>query len=199
MDLGSHDTHLYQKITFGIREGAYRSFEIQTQYFHTIAQMQIGRLQITCDLLFFPGHIAFDFVHLLTEILSFIFHFFNGNIGFSEFVKVFDRLIRIFFCITEDCMCLLVGFPEDPVTLLVQFFLLGLQLFFQIFDFGLVAGNLHAFFFDGDTVFFQGGDHILEGLVFLADLFFCIIDNIRWQSQLTGNGKGITLSGNTDQ
>lgn len=72
-------------------------------------------------------------------------------------------------------MCLLVGFPEDPVTLLVQFFLLGLQLFFQIFDFGLVAGNLHAFFFDGDTVFFQGGDHILEGLVFLADLFFCII------------------------
>ena len=96
-------------------------------------------------------------------------------------------------------MCLLVGFPEDPVTLLVQFFLLGLQLFFQIFDFGLVAGNLHALFFDGDTVFFQGGDHILERLVFLADLFFCIIDNIRWQSQLTGNGKGITLSGNTDQ
>ena len=92
-------------------------------------------------------------------------------------------------------MCLLVGFPEDPVTLLVQFFLLGLQLFFQIFDFGLVAGNLHALFFDGDTVFFQGGDHILERLVFLADLFFCIIDNIRCSPSLLEMAKALLFPG----
>ena len=199
MDLGSHNTHLYQKIPFRIREGAYGSLEVQAQHFYAVAQMQIGRFQIACDLLFFLGHIAFYLVHLLTEILSFIFHFFDGNIGFSEFVKVFDRLIRVFFRITQDRVRLLIGFAEDPVTLLVQLFLLGLQLFFQIFYFGLVAGDFHAFFFNSDTVFFEGGDHILEGFVFLADLLFRIVDNIRRQPQLTGNGKGITLSGNTDQ
>ena len=199
MDLGSHNTHLYQKIPFRIREGAYGSLEVQAQHFYAVAQMQIGRFQIACDLLFFLGHIAFDLVHLLTEILSFIFHFFDGNIGFSEFVKVFDRLIRVFFRITQDRVRLLIGFAEDPVTLLVQLFLLGLQLFFQIFYFGLVAGDFHAFFFNGDTVFFEGGDHILEGFVFLADLLFRIGDNIRRQPQLAGNGKCITLARNTDQ
>ena len=62
----------------------------------------------------------------------------------------------------------------------------------------IVTGGYDPSQYDG-IIIPGGGDHILEGLVFLADLFFCIIDNIRWQSQLTGNGKGITLSGNTDQ
>ena len=74
-----------------------------------------------------------------------------------------------------------------------------LELLLQNTDFVLVGCDLLLFLFYGYAALFQIGNDILEGLVFLANLFSGCIDNILRQTKLGGDGKGITLTRNTDE
>ena len=96
-------------------------------------------------------------------------------------------------------MCLLVGFSQDTLFTLIQFFLFFLKGFFQLLYLFFITGSFRTLVFDGDTALLQGGQNILKGFILFADLFFRLVDDVVRKSQFGGDGKCITFPGNTDQ
>ena len=118
---------------------------------------------------------------------------------FRLFVHLFDDAVGFFLRLHIDLFRFFSGFFQDLFFLLFCFFLLAFHFFFQRFRFSPVffrsfLFDLHGFFAD-----FQISDHIFKLRFVLTDKFFRRIQNIILQPQSFGNGKGITLTGNTDQ
>ena len=199
MNLGTHNTHLNKKETFGIRQGAYGSFQIQAENFHPISQVQIGCFQAAGSFLLFDGNIFLDLCHFLAELLPFGFHFLYRNICLAELMEILHSLICVFFGFSENGMCLFVCLLNNTFLPLIQFFLFGFQLRLQCMNFLFILFNFQTFFFNGHSVCFQSGDYIFKGFILFTDLFFRFIDDIRRQPQFSGNSKRITFSRYSDQ
>ena len=200
MNLGTHDSHLYKQISPGIRQGADRAFQIHAQHLHAVAQMKIGGLQgFGGGCLFLYGHLLFHFVHLFPQPLTLLLHFLYGNVLFSEPVEIFHGLVRVLLGFPENGVGLFVGVLQNLFFSGIQFFLAGLQILFQSGDLFFVTGDLFLLPLQGHPAFLQLGDHVLEGLRLLADLFSGFINDEIRQPQLSGNGEGVAFSRHTDQ
>ena len=140
-----------------------------------------------CILYFFP------------EPLPFFFHFSCRDIFFPEFMEIADRLIRHFFCLSEDGVRLLVCLPDDAVSLFIELFLSLGCLLFQAFSFPAVRRDLFPFFFDRAPARLEIAQQVLKGDVLLAQPLLRVLDDIVRQPQLAGDGKCITLPGNPDE
>ena len=103
---------------------------------------------------------------------------------FLEFVVQLNRLVGVIFCLLKNLMGFLIGVLQNSLLALVNFALLFFQLFFKRFDFQFVLLNFCLFLLNCDTAGFQGSHHILEGFIFLADLFFCFLDDVIRQTEL---------------
>ena len=68
----------------------------------------------------------------------------------------------------------------------------GLRFLFVIFDFA-------AFFFNCNAALFQIGNNVFKADVLFVDLLFGGLDDFVGKTELFGNCKGVTFSGNADQ
>ena len=152
------------------------------------------------DDFFFSGCGLFTCLfHFLTYFFTFFFHFPDIDAVFPEFVEIADGFIRYILGFLKNGSSFLIGFLQDFVPTVIEFFLAFLQLLFQRFGFGFVFADLELLLFQDTAAFFQIGDHIFKGLGFFVQLLLCMIDNTGRQAQFSGNGKSVALAGDSDQ
>ena len=114
-------------------------------------------------------------------------------------MEIADRLIRHFFCLSEDSVRLLVRLPDNAVSLLVQLCLSLGGLLLQAFSFPAVRCDFFPFFFNRAPARLEIAQQILKGDVLLAQPLLRVLDDIVRQPQLAGDGKCIALPGDSDE
>ena len=72
-------------------------------------------------------------------------------------------------------------------------------LVFQGFYFPFIGLDGLSFFFNGALAGFQVGQQILKGCILFCQMLLCVLYDIIRKPQLSGDGKCVTLSRDTDQ
>ena len=76
---------------------------------------------LLAGLLRFQRCMGADRSHLLAETFAFLLHLCCGNVLLAELMEIADSLVGSLFSVRQDGVGLLVGFPEDAVSRLVDF------------------------------------------------------------------------------
>ena len=198
-DLRAQYPHLHEQIAFGVGKGADRTFQIQAQHFDPVSDVQSARPDLFLRFLHGRLHAGFRGFDLFPKTRPLGFHFFGGDALAAEFMEIFHRFVGVLLCLAQDGVGLLVGFPENFLSLVVHAVLLFLEGVAQFADFFLIAGNIRLFPLQRDPAVLQLGDHVLKAFVLRADLLLRFFDQIFRKPQLLRDGERVALAGNADQ
>ena len=114
-------------------------------------------------------------------------------------MEIADGLVCCFLGVLQDFAGFFIGLFQDPVALCFQFFLFIVDLRFQTLQLPFISGDLLLFLFDGAPAGFQICQKILKGFILFGQTGAGIRNDMLWKSEFSGDGKGVTLSRNTDQ
>ena len=120
----------------------------------------------------------------------------GGRAGFLEGA---DGLICQILGILQDLAGLFIGFSDNTVAGLVDFFLFGFQTLFKLFDFPFIGFNLFLLLLNGQAAVFQIGEEILKTFFILRDMALCVLYNVIRQTQTGRDRKSVALAGNANQ
>lgn len=74
-------------------------------------------------------------INLFAQAGTLLFHIFDRNIGFSEFMEILDGFVCIVFCFLQNGSGLIVGIFQEFFFALINIFLLFLEFIAQLADF----------------------------------------------------------------
>ena len=145
------------------------------------------------------GKLCIFLGNFITYLCACLFHLFDGCFVEIRILEIADGLIGNILSFFQNAVGFLVGLTQNILPAGIQTFLLGLKLSLKSLNLGFVLVDFQLFLLDGLAAVLQIGQNIIEVCVLVAESGSGVLDNIFRKSQLRADGKGITLSGNTDE